>query len=247
MTVRLVAACLFFAASVRAEPLVWQSDHQQALADAQKAKKPVLLNFSAPWCTYCRLMDGTTFEDPTVLGALAQYVTVKIDYDTSPELVANHRVGGIPAFVLLNQFGEKAAETSGYQDARKFYDWLTRSRKLSFAKVSRRAAEEEKLKALGADLRNADSAVRERGVERLLEAYIAAEQRDLAAAELRRLIAENPKSMAPRLNDPRLAIRILVANQFAEKYGEGFAFDPWAGEEARRAAVAAWMRRDGGE
>lgn len=41
--------------------------------------KPVLLDFYADWCTACKVMDATTFQDPNVQTALEQFVVLKVD------------------------------------------------------------------------------------------------------------------------------------------------------------------------
>ena len=95
----LVAALLAVAyTALNADDIAWETDYDAALAKAKAQRKPVLMNFTAPWCKYCKTMDETVMADPVIQRKLKGYVTLKIDFDTNPELVAKYRIRGIPAY-----------------------------------------------------------------------------------------------------------------------------------------------------
>jgi len=52
---------------------------EQALNEAKRLKKPVLVEYYADWCTYCIVMEKTTYRDETVASALSGWVLLKID------------------------------------------------------------------------------------------------------------------------------------------------------------------------
>lgn len=64
-----------------------------------QAGQPVLLEFSAPWCSYCRRIEGVVkklpeaYADRTLVG--------QINIDESPELAKDFSVDIIPSFIVV--------------------------------------------------------------------------------------------------------------------------------------------------
>jgi protein disulfide-isomerase len=97
-----------------------------ALAEAKKAGKHVLLNFGAGWCLECRVLDKT-FADPTVAGFLhANFVVVPVHVgqmvgvnyaEQNVDLVRKYEVfttkenTGIPYIVILDPGGSVIGRT----------------------------------------------------------------------------------------------------------------------------------------
>lgn len=239
----LVLAVFLVAPGVRAAEIAWQTEYDAALATAGESGKPILLDFSASWCGPCKMMEAKTFTDTTVQETLAAYVAVRIDFDKNPKLVAKYHVSAIPALVILNRFGETVATNTGYQDAPKLNAWLATHRAAAFTSTSKLQAGKAMVDALDKDLQSTDPAVRERGIAKLVECYLKKDEFAKAAEKLLQdAVDRQPAEMMPRLNDPNLAVRILLANQFAQKLGPSFAFDPWAPADARAAAVKGFAK-----
>jgi thiol:disulfide interchange protein DsbD len=51
----------------------------QALAEAREAHKPVMLDFTAAWCTSCAEMEHKTFPNEGVIGALKPFMLLRAD------------------------------------------------------------------------------------------------------------------------------------------------------------------------
>src|SRR5205823_8785882 len=136
------------------------------------------------------------------------------------------------------------AKTTGYADARAFYEWLLKNRKDAFAAKSKAETEKGRLNALSAKLRDAKPEVRQQGLADILNAYCNKDAADIAAVreKLRNLIKDNPAAALPCLNDDRLAVRILIGNLFSESLGAEFQFDPWESAQTRGEVIERWNK-----
>jgi thiol:disulfide interchange protein DsbD len=68
----------------------------EALAQARRERKLMVLDFTAEWCAPCKRMGRSTFADARVKELLASCVVVKIDTDKEPEIARRLGVVGLP-------------------------------------------------------------------------------------------------------------------------------------------------------
>ena len=112
---------------------------QATLAEAQKAKVPVLVVFGANWCGDCRMLDNTFKHGASAPLIASHYKVVKVDvgrFDRNVDIAEGYRVPlkkGIPAVAVLSPQGKLLYATEGGElaDARKMgdqgvYDFFTR-------------------------------------------------------------------------------------------------------------------------
>ncbi|MBS1197584.1 MAG: Protein-disulfide reductase [Proteobacteria bacterium] len=89
----------------------------------QKADKPVMLVFSAEWCTDCKRMERETFTDAGVRARLATFTLLKAEIgegsDNDRQLLARFGLYGPPAIVFFDASGKENtnARLAGFQDA----------------------------------------------------------------------------------------------------------------------------------
>lgn len=58
----------------------WYSDWDAGMKDAKTAGRPVIVDFYAEWCKWCKVMDEKTFSDPMVRKAFSEgWVTIRVD------------------------------------------------------------------------------------------------------------------------------------------------------------------------
>ena len=70
------------AAGGHAGTIPWiQNDWQKALAAAQKAKKPIFVDLSAPWCHTCLAVQQGVMTDPSLGPYIDRFVWLEIDTD----------------------------------------------------------------------------------------------------------------------------------------------------------------------
>ncbi|MBI3348718.1 MAG: thioredoxin family protein [Burkholderiales bacterium] len=152
LPMRLLTASLLFSAGLVAPLLVHAgppaiydeaADAKAAiratLADAEKAKVPVLVVFGANWCGDCRMLDATFKSGPSAPLIARSFKVVKVDvgrFDHNVDIAESYRVPlkkGIPAVAVLSPQGKLLYATEGGElaDARKMgdqgvYDFFTR-------------------------------------------------------------------------------------------------------------------------
>lgn len=88
--------------------LEWRGDIEQALSDARKEGKPVIIDMWADWCKACKKLDSRTFRDRGVAEILKGFVRVKLDMER-PEnepLYDKYGVKGLPWVGFYNSKGE---------------------------------------------------------------------------------------------------------------------------------------------
>ena len=109
------------------------------LAEAEKARLPVLVVFGANWCGDCRMLDATFKNGPSAPLIAKSFKVVKVDvgrFDRNVDIAETYRVPlkkGIPAVAVLSPEGKLIYATEGGElaDARKMgdqgvYDFFTR-------------------------------------------------------------------------------------------------------------------------
>jgi len=100
---------------------------EQAVVDANKAGKTVMVDLYADWCIACKEFEHYTFSAPIVQEALKNTVLVQIDLtdtgsDASVELMSKFEVFGLPSILFFNKQGEELTQNrvTGFMNAEDF-------------------------------------------------------------------------------------------------------------------------------
>jgi thiol:disulfide interchange protein len=71
------------------QPVDWYPWGAEVFRRAKELDRPILLDVGAVWCPWCSLMDRETYTNVATADYVNQhFVSVKVDFDTAPELVA---------------------------------------------------------------------------------------------------------------------------------------------------------------
>lgn len=100
----------------------------EARAQAQKARRTLVLEFGAKWCQPCKEFEHRVLSLPTVQRALGEVVFVRYDAEEQPGQPAARllKVIGYPTMVALGQDGREIDRLEGYRGPRQFLEWLAR-------------------------------------------------------------------------------------------------------------------------
>jgi thioredoxin 2 len=93
-------------------------------AIVRDAKKPVLVDFWAPWCGPCRMAAPEVEKAAKALQGEA--IVVKVNTEEQPHLAARYGVRGIPMFAVIDG-GQMVAQQTGLVDARRLVSMVQAS------------------------------------------------------------------------------------------------------------------------
>jgi thiol:disulfide interchange protein DsbD len=105
---------------------------QQAVDDARRQGRPVMLDFYADWCISCKEMEAFTFTDKRVQALLANAVLVQADVTANDAqdqaLLKQFDLFGPPGIIFYDATGRElpAARVVGFVNAEKFGNHIER-------------------------------------------------------------------------------------------------------------------------
>jgi thioredoxin-related protein len=100
-------------------------DYDQGRQESSERTRPLLINFTADWCKFCKKMKAETYTDPDVIAYLNEhYVTALVDTQKQPAIAQKYFVRGLPTIWFLNSAGERITNLPGYVDAPTFLQVL---------------------------------------------------------------------------------------------------------------------------
>ncbi len=100
------------------EVTITEANFQSEVLDSAQ---PVLVDFGADWCGYCRKLDpvvahlSRNYEDRLKVG--------KVNVDENLTLARDYEVDGLPTLVLFRN-GKEVDRTGGYQSLGMLSDWV---------------------------------------------------------------------------------------------------------------------------
>jgi thiol:disulfide interchange protein DsbD len=111
-----LAAFLIASLLMQGPGVTWAPFSDDALKEAARQKRPVVIDFYAAWCAPCRELDEITFHDAAVVKqAQNGFVMIKVDVTkggnpTHERLLQEYGIKGVPTVVFLNADGKECQE-----------------------------------------------------------------------------------------------------------------------------------------
>ncbi len=95
--------------------IVWRPWSDSIFAEAGSEHRFVLLDLGTVWCHWCHVMDEVTYQDPDVIDLVQkQYIAVRVDADSRPDLSNRYEDYGWPATIVFNADGGEIVKRRGY-------------------------------------------------------------------------------------------------------------------------------------
>jgi thiol-disulfide isomerase/thioredoxin len=103
----------------------WHKDLKSAHRVAVEQNRPMLILFSASWCTYChKLQRETLGEKPMVAFVEQQFVPLLLDYDKDNAIAKILEVESLPCTVVLSPQADLLARLVGYAKSGSYRETL---------------------------------------------------------------------------------------------------------------------------
>jgi thiol:disulfide interchange protein DsbD len=111
-----IAAFLIASLLMQGPGVAWAPFSDDALKEAARQKRPVVIDFYAAWCAPCRELDEITFHDAAVVKqAQNGFVMIKVDVTkggnpTHEQLLQEYGIKGVPTVVFIGADGKECTD-----------------------------------------------------------------------------------------------------------------------------------------
>ena len=101
----------------------WEHRFDEAAKKARSARKPMMVDFWADWCTWCHRLDQTTYMDPLVVKLSDEFIAVKVDTEggrKNQEIALRYNVSTLPTIAFISPGGRQILRLDGFQGPGQF-------------------------------------------------------------------------------------------------------------------------------
>jgi thiol:disulfide interchange protein len=110
---------------VASKGIAWKQSEflMPVLEEAQKANKPVFIEFTASWCAPCKVMEREVFSDPVVYEYLNKnFLSFRVDVDApnGKPVAEIYEVAGMPTVVFVDPKGVELERELGLITGKRF-------------------------------------------------------------------------------------------------------------------------------
>lgn len=111
----IIAIVMVFPKPGERQNMQWQSYEVSALATAQNAGRPIMIDFTAKWCAACKELDRGPFSNPAIIEATSKFERFQVD-GTNPSdpavkaAISRFDVQGFPTVIFMDSSGNEVAD-----------------------------------------------------------------------------------------------------------------------------------------
>ena len=98
----------------------WVYSLSKGLELAKKGKKPLMVDFYADWCGWCKKLDKDTYSNSELIKLSTKFISVKVNTDKDFQDARKYKVRGLPTIIFLKSDGEIINKVIGYRDKEYF-------------------------------------------------------------------------------------------------------------------------------
>lgn len=194
---------------------------------ARPAHKPIVIEFNASWCGWCRKIESQTFVDRRVQDLANRFLWVQIDIDEQPALAAEFHVRGVPHIAVLDHQGIEMTSKSGYMPPDDLLELLQEGLD---GELERQAVDED------------ERATINQTITRLVD-MLAKPQRGGREQVMESILSFGSAAwpeLLKRMSSDRLAVRAAAGVALAKAAGASLVFDPFNEAPQRAEQIEAW-------
>ena len=120
LATQMIASCAKETKEEAASEVTWLTSYEEAITAAKKNKQPVMIDFYADWCGWCKRLDSDTYVHEDVVALAQDFISLKIDADVEKDLSSTYKVVGLPTILFIDANGKEIHRVVGYRPPEDF-------------------------------------------------------------------------------------------------------------------------------